>query len=273
MGLALGAVVVVGVVLSVLDTPLADLRRRYAATAGLAFGALAFAVTTAYGRSGIELFGSRGEPRASRYVYVLAALLLPLIAACAWEIARRWRPLVIVAVALFLVGVPGNVRAFRPTGVERFTLGNPELILALAQAPQAKHARRDLEPLPFSANGMTVGWLLDARAAGRLPEARHIAPSVEDYVALLLSLDQGHGAPARTCRPVAADVTVRLDSGDEVVLPDGFSTVRRIERGREHGAASYLVTQDLGHILRVETGPLDVRIETAPGSAAARVCD
>jgi hypothetical protein len=272
MGLVLGAVVITGVTLTLLDTPISDLRRRHAATAGLAFGAVAFAVTTAYGRSGIEIFGSQGEPRASRYVHVLAALLLPLIAVSASQVAHRWRPLVIVGVAVFLVGVPGNIRALRPTGVDRFTQGDPDLILALAQVPQARVVPRDVEPMRFTAGGMTIGWLLDAKAAGRLPVFRAFAPGERANAVLLLSLRQMNLKPTGACRAAPRDEALRLERGQEIVLPNGFSTVRRIAGGRERGVASYLVTGGLGHVVRVELGPLEVRIQPNSASDTARVC-
>jgi hypothetical protein len=272
MGLVLGAVVLVGVVLTVLDTPARDLRRRYAATAGLALGSLVFAVTTAYGRGGVDLFGSNGQPRASRYVHVIAALIIPLIAVSASHIARRWRPLAIVAVAVFLVGVPGNVRALRPTGVDRYTLGAPDPIVALADAPEAQHVPRNFEPMRFTAFGLTVGWLVDAKAAGRLPHIGPIAPPIAAGAVLALSLRQVRAREKGACRAVSRDVVVRLVPGQEVVLPEGFSTIRRFVGGRERGSASYLANDELGRVLLIEPRPLAVRIQPTVRSATARVC-
>jgi hypothetical protein len=270
MGFVLAAVVVVGVALALVDRSSRDLRRD-AATIGLAFAAVAFALTTAYGRSGVSLPGVQGDPRASRYAHVLAALLLPLIALSAAQIARRWRPFAVVAVAVFLVGVPGNVRALRPTGTDRFTLGDPDLIVALAQSPQARKVPRDFEPMAFLAGGMTEGWLLDTQAAGRLPKRRSIPRSVEASATLLLSLRQERARPDGACRPAARHSADALRTGQEVVLPDGFSTIRAAGSGPDTGTASYLVNADLGRVLRVQLGPLDLDIEPAsPGTA--KVC-
>ena len=104
-------------------------------------------------------------------VHLTAAMVLPAIAVAATAIACRWRPFLVVAVVIFLVALPGNVGALSPSGPDRFTLSSPRaLILSLPRLPMATEVPRGWHPLPFTADQVTVGWLLDARVAGRLPD-------------------------------------------------------------------------------------------------------
>ena len=71
MGFVLAAVLAVGAILVIVDTPVAEFRRRYAATAALLVGALVFVAMTAWGRgAGCRWSGSKASPdrraRASR---------------------------------------------------------------------------------------------------------------------------------------------------------------------------------------------------------------
>ena len=66
------------------------------------------------------------------------------------------------------------------------------------------------------------------------------------------------------------DEVVRLRKGQEIALPEGPTTVRRIVNGREQGSTGYFVAGDL-RAVRVESGPLDVRLQTFT-SEPARVC-
>src|SRR5205823_4808388 len=100
----LGAVVVVGLVVLSTERSAATVRRR-AAPLALAGGALVFLVLTGVLRAGQgggafrQLTGAE-HARQSRYVYLVAAMLLPAIALAADAIIRRWRyaalPLVVL---------------------------------------------------------------------------------------------------------------------------------------------------------------------------------
>jgi hypothetical protein len=93
IGVALAAILVVGSVLGARGAG-AALRDRFAEPLALLAGAAIFLVITGYGRAGKLFFNPGGGPenaRASRYVYLVAAMVLPALAVAADSIIRRWR--------------------------------------------------------------------------------------------------------------------------------------------------------------------------------------
>jgi hypothetical protein len=106
-GVALGLVLVVGLTLAWRGLDRAKLRRRAALPGALLFGSIVFLVISGLGRA--TSFGPQFA-RSSRYLYLVAALLLPAVAVAAEAVAQRRRTLAPVVIALFLIGIPGNVR-------------------------------------------------------------------------------------------------------------------------------------------------------------------
>jgi hypothetical protein len=86
-------------------------------------------VNAGYGRA---ITGA--SPKATRYVHIVAASVLPALAVAAGAFVRRWRYLLPFAAALFLVGIPGNVVAITAHGTDAYTLGSPNLILSIPRA-------------------------------------------------------------------------------------------------------------------------------------------
>ncbi|MEJ7583566.1 MAG: hypothetical protein WKF43_05620 [Acidimicrobiales bacterium] len=268
-GFVLGALLVAGLVLA-LRTPTPE-RRRYAAPAGLLLGAVLFLALVGYGRAAVDLFGQE-ESEASRYVHLVSAMVLPALALSASLLGQRWRPLLAVGAAALLVGLPGNIEALRPSGSERFTLGDSTLLFLLPRLPLARKVPRDLQPLPFSFTGVRVGWLIDAEAAGRLPDPRPVNRKLRDNGLVALSLSQQEGKARAGCRTVPATSVSNLRGGQQIVLPAGATTVRRVVGNVEQGSASYFVGGNFGPVLRVTAGPIAVRIEPATPAARARAC-
>jgi hypothetical protein len=108
VGLALGLLLVVGLVLAWHRFDQRAVRVRAAMPAALLVGAVVFLAVTALGRAAI--FGPEFA-RTGRYVHVAAALVLPALAVAADAVIRRWPVATIAVIALLLVGIPGNVRA------------------------------------------------------------------------------------------------------------------------------------------------------------------
>ena len=268
IGQVLAVILVIGTVSLVVETPWSELRITCAATAGLLVGAIAFVSSTAYGRAGL-VFPNIDQARATRYVYVIAALVLPAIAVAASALARRWKPFACVVIVLLLIGLPGNVRAFHPSGLARYTLGVPSQILSLTEVPEAGHVRRGLQPFPLGAPGLTIGWLLDAKRDGRLPDPGPLTPGDRASAALALSLDQrpGGAASAGSCRPIPPGTTIEVRKDQHILLPDGFTEVFSVLRGQLRASQSYAAS--LGHDLRVVSGP--IRLAFLPPSSRSRL--
>ena len=114
--------------------------------------------------------------RAGRYVHLVAAMFLPAIALAADAVIRRWRLLAPAVAVALLIGFPGNIAAIEQTGVERFRLGQPKLVLALPRSPYARQVPRSFRPLGVGGPEVTMGWLLDGVDSARLPDP-HITAS------------------------------------------------------------------------------------------------
>ena len=180
-GLALVVVIIVGSVLA--RARLGPLfRHRAALPLALLAGAPILLAIIATGRAGERPFGlSGGGPeyaRQGRYVYLVAAMILPAFAFAANAIVRRWRFVGLANALLPLLGLPANVRA---AGLQRATSwrhGTAEILLP-PRVP-CRRTPRSAQPQPFFAPGVTLGWLLDGVRSGRVPEP---GPTTPDAVA------------------------------------------------------------------------------------------
>ena len=106
VGIALGVLLAVGLVLAWSGVDRANVRSRAAAPVALLAGGIVFLVTSGLGRA--TSFGP-DFARSSRYVYFVAALVLPALAVAAEAVGQRWRILAPVVVVLLLIGIPGNL--------------------------------------------------------------------------------------------------------------------------------------------------------------------
>jgi hypothetical protein len=186
---------------------------------------------------------------------------------------RRRRILGYVAIALLLVGLPGNVNLLvhRDTRLLRFLLGNPDLMLTLPRIPVAQDAPRGLRPAPDVAPDVTVGWLLEGVAAGRVPDPGSVSPIIRANANLRLSLLQSQRPTAAArCRALHAGVTRTLTKGQSVGIRGGRIRVSLAESPIL--AVSY--TPRHGRTLVAVQGPLTVRMESAvPFRKPAVLCE
>lgn len=160
------------------DRSWAQLRRELAFPVGMAVAVAFFATTTGIGRWHIGTDGAR----LSRYVYLQAAFTLPLLAASAQIIARRWRRATPVLLALFLVPIPFNLDGFGTTFFGERYFDEREYILTTAvRMPFAHDVPPSVRPVPdpFDSDGLTIGYLLRAEEEGRLvPSTVPLTPEV-----------------------------------------------------------------------------------------------
>ncbi|HTD51170.1 MAG TPA: hypothetical protein VK771_11250, partial [Acidimicrobiia bacterium] len=175
VGWVLAAVLVAGGVLAVRQAGARPARDRLALPGALVIGAAAFLLIAAFDRSGV----GASAAKLSRYLHILAALVLPAIAVALDALLRRSRVLGIVAVAALLVGVPGNVAqandyARRQRPVDDATR---QLMLSIARTPLARSVPATLRPEPNRAPTVTLGWLLHGVASGRVPATRPSTPT------------------------------------------------------------------------------------------------
>lgn len=186
LGVILAAVTVIGVSMRVRDqSSAAGWWRVLVPVVALAGGAVIFQLITALGRvaqpvAGIVVLGPEGA-RSSRYVYIVAALTLPLIAIGASYVMRRWRVAAVVLVPLFIVGLFVNVRHlilndnvsdFR----EALQMRTREWVSDVAYSDLIERVPPETElRLPYFS--VTAGWLRAVRDQGRLPEVGGVTPT------------------------------------------------------------------------------------------------
>lgn len=259
IGIVLVVLLVAGVALTWSQWPVAELRKRYAGPGALLFGGIIFFVIGGIGRAGIAEFGP-DSARASRYVHIFAALALPAIAVAADAVTRRWRPSLPVLVVVLLVGVPGNISAIEPHGIDRLTLGSPTLVETLAYSPYAARVPRSSRPLGVAGPEVTVGWLRDGAASGRIPKPPPQTPAQQATTALRLALGQHVITPSPIgCTPIGKPVDRVLRTGATVTFADGALNVQLVtDAGVASGIGQYKLGD--GQSLAALTGPLHLRL-------------
>ena len=269
VGWLLAVVLVAGGVCAVRDNGARALRHDQAAPIAMLAGAAGFLVIAALDRSG---FGTAAA-RSGRYLHVLAALVLPAIAVAIDALYSRWRVVGVVALALLLVGMPGNVLDARNYTRKQRIVDDAtrRIMLTVPRDPLARTAPPDLRPEPNRAPTVTIRWLRSGVASGRVPSAG--APSSVDAATnrLRLSLMELDGRTEHACPPLRAPVVLHLAPGDRVGI-GGRTVVALLAGGR---AISHPVPFGLGmlnpslrHTL-VAVRSLSVRI--APGAPIGRL--
>jgi hypothetical protein len=239
LGWGLGVAALVGVVLAVRRIGLAGLRRTHAPVVGLVAGAVAFLLITGVGRAVLSVEST------SRYRHVLAALLLPAIGVGLTELGRRWAPATWVAVALLVVAIPVNARDLEATVDERITLGNPAIVVALGNLEAPPGMPRSARPLPEPAHEITVGWLADARADGKVPDWDEAARAAEPTARLLLALEPVVEAGGEGCRAPRALQGARLETGQVLRVASDSVTVVEVVDGRPAPVGATFVADPL----------------------------
>ena len=133
------------------------------------------------------------------------------------RLAKRWRGLVAVSVALLVVGIPSNLRevavAQRPLDVlytkTRLT------ILTLPRDALAARTPRSLRPEQLTARYVTVGWLLDGVRQHRIPKPPFTILDVVSSANFRLSLYQTDNmAPTTMCTTLHKPVLLTLRPGE-----------------------------------------------------------
>jgi hypothetical protein len=218
---------------------------------------------------------------ASRYLDVMAVLLLPALAVAGDALARRWRVLLPVVIGLFLVGIPGNMSHATDTlpngkGAQAYQ----RTMQSLPRSPIATQVPRTMHPDPNQAIWVTVGWLLDNAKSGRLPTSRPRSAREAATDALRLSLEEKALVRSQLrCTRLVEPVERHVERGGTLVVR-GFVPVRMRETD---GTVSNPVVYSgfLGgggtKVLTAEVGPLDLLVgstsSAASSSAPPQICE
>jgi hypothetical protein len=266
LGWLLAAMLVVGIVLAARDR---TRRSALGASCSLAVGALLFAAML-----GLTRFGLGAHFAASsRYLHVVAALLLPALAIAADALVRRWRACTPVVVVLLLIGIPGNVADIgRNVGSAASYREYRRVIGSLPRDPLAPTVPRSLHPTPSFAAEVTVGWLLDGARDGRIPAPPRATPVQRVTDALRLSLEQRDVSTA-ACPRLRSLTTRHLARGESLRIRGAVavqSIPRRGPRSQPLPFGTGLLAPEPAHSLRAVATPLTLHI--APRAPGAALC-
>jgi hypothetical protein len=214
VGLALFAVLVGGLVLAWRPLSRTELRRRAAAPVALLLGGPVLFAMISIQRGYLSDY-----EKSSRFVNLAVAFTLPALAVAVDAIARKWPKATALLLALLLVGIVVNVDRFPresnfPVG---FFAHDRAIVLGAAYSPLADDTPRDLQPYNQLYHGreLTIGFLVDARKDGRLPDPPKLTEAEEGEIAVRLGVEQTHGDTPRgiTCGAYYKPLTIRPEQG------------------------------------------------------------
>lgn len=254
-------------------TSWAQVRREMAMPVALFAGGIAFAASSGLGRwyQGFE------AARASRYIYLGAAFTLPILAVAAQAIARRWRPLGPVLVAVFLIAIPFNLASFEPVVFGKNYMDQRRHVLTTAvRMPFAYDVPESLQPIPdpFASDKVTMGFLLTAARNGDLePSTTELTPFVVNEFRVRLGLYQ-HPTdqfPA-FCQTVTGSLELSPAKGTDYFIPDPVQIATRTG-SRPSGPYVGFNPVAAGSRLTVVLPDLDLLVTAPPGVASFKFCD
>jgi hypothetical protein len=263
VGWALAAVLVVGLVFAWRSFPSGG-RRDAAVPAAFLTGVAAFLVSTGVSR----WFGGLSAATSPRYLYIVAALLMPPLAVAADALARRTRMLVPVMIVLLLVGIPGNLSKttdrFQPASRYR------QMMLSVARSPWATLVPRSLRPEPNLAPAVTIGWLLDGIRSGRVPKPPPSTPRDRMTYALQIGLEELDRGDGRKCGILRGPTDRTLRPGESLVVRGSVAVALLTAARRPLSDFVAFGGRRSSHTLLAVVRPLSLRI--VPRSAGASAC-
>ena len=274
LGVALGLLLVAGLVLAYLTYGQRPLRRRAAPLIALLVGAVLFLVMTGFVRSGqpglVRYARGTGPARAreSRYVYLIGAMVLPSLALAVDTIIRRWRRLTIPVFLLAFVGLPGNIYHLLTYEPYYATLSfERAAILSLPHSPLAPQLRHSRLGVPFNrliAEGLTLGWIV--RSGSDLPSPGPFDEKEIRSQTLRFFLVQSTPGPNLRCHPLRSEEVRVLQTGKAITIERANVLVAWQPVGRERSRRSRLEPETY----RAVAGPL--RLLLVPESPGVVLC-
>jgi hypothetical protein len=236
-------------------------------------GALLFSGLAARGRWTLGESGAQSD----RYLYVMAVLTIPALCLAAETVARRWpraRPAVVV---LLLLPIPFNIRSFdEPPFSAPYFAKQEALITGTVDLPLAHEVPADAVPPgwnPTMSKAMTVGFLLDAHAQGRLPAFDGpLPPRLQDELTLRLIAYQDHArGPATGCRQITSSLELDPEVGDRYRVTTPVQ-VALVESAADPPTQVRVNPARAGRLV-FQVGGIPVVLSPPPGADGFEICD
>jgi hypothetical protein len=271
LGLLLAVVLVVGLAVALRERGPASVRGELAPVVALLAGPIVFMGISGYGRG---FFGAAAGS-ASRYLYLIGAMLLPALAVAIDALMRRHRVAGLAALALLLSGVPGNIARFgegKDTLAASYHNKTEDLIEGMAHSPWVTDAAPDGRPLLGGASEVTTSWLADQARLGNISEPRALDDATAAEVAVYLALGKVQAdIDPEACTPVPVPGKVALDGGELLQLEGSVSVTLVKPEDRAGATALYIFSANDFDPATALVAMLDVTVQLG-GNATAMRC-
>ncbi len=263
VAVAMAVLLVVGLVLAWRPLELSELRRRAAAPAALLLGTpTLFAVVSTQ-----RYWVGNAAASSSRYVSMATAFTLPALAVAAQAVAQRWRRFTPVVGVLLLSAVPANMGKFGEGTSRRFFDNEKQIMLGAAYSPLADRVSPDLQPHTelFGAPLVTIGFLIAARNAGRLPSQPSLTLLKRDEIVVRLGVEQLDAAPANhvNCRRYTNTLVLHPTKGAVYVIKQPVAFTYR-PRGGIVADGAVVFDPSRGKSLVIQLPGLELHVAHAP---------
>jgi hypothetical protein len=198
--------------------------------------------------------------KSDRYLHVGAALLLPLVAAGAEQLARRRTLLGLAALVPLAVGLPANLERLTHQDLPRDVR---QWVFVAAHSPLVDDLPPDTQLHPFVFGPVNLGWLAREAAAGRIPEPDATDPVVAlDVVSSLLLAQEQAATAHRSCPQLSSPLRLTLQAGDQVGFTGAISVTTT--DGTHESQRRTFWSRD-GTAIEARAGPIDVVVRPAAG--------
>ena len=275
IGVFLAVVLFVGAWLSWNDR---RVHSRLVAPAALVGGALLFLVGTSVTR----WFVTPTADSQSRYLYILAALLLPALAVAVDAVIRRWRLLTPLVLGVLLVATVKNATDFgSPPFNTAYFRDQKQLVLSMARAPAASRVPAYVRPNPW----FTIGWLRGAAADGDVPKPGPVTPALARRIEFQLSIAQlDDRFSMAACRTYPRGAVLQPTRGERVGIRFGARPADGANFFVQNAVVVTLLAPngqplqtaafktDFGRVLEIESGGTRLHIAAADAHQPLVLC-
>lgn len=266
VGSLLVVLLVAGAASSFRSLASSEFRSRFAAPYALVIGAIVFLLITGFGRADFSL--PSGETYgSSRYIYIVAAMLMPGIAVAASQLILRWSFAWVFVVAVLLVGVPGNIAELhRNNHLHELDLYR-QFVLSIPKLPVAENLPKSVRPDPYFDNSITLGWLFAGVQSGRIPAPSPPPTQAQTtYWNLRLAWQRGHPATTGTCESLSLPQRVQVERGASLTITAAVHLTAHY--GANRASTAYILEGAPHPVTYVTEWPFDLTITpTVPGQS------
>jgi hypothetical protein len=252
-------------------------RKSLIAPVAMAGGAVLFLVATGTTR----WFITPVADTQSRYIYVVAALSLPLLSVCIDAIVTERRLLGYVALAVVVAGAIVNIDRFHDGAFgDGYQRQQRRLVTAMAYSADSRNAPAYVRPNPW----YTIGWLRSVAARGDMPRPSSTTPALRHYIRSLLVIGQLHGQRGGSqCLRITRPTELQTHQGQRFSFAFGsppsnganyFVQDAILVNAVEHGVPLDPVEfkSEFGNVLEVERSDVTMRIQPADPAQILILC-